>query len=170
MQYVNGGISFPTLKIPYQNDRYFCEVLILSLKISKKTPPLTHYTLVFAHSCTIVFHVNFGRGGGRWLRLSEFNLVDLNLFSGLQEPHKITNAPVSRKFHKLPVHLVMAAIQMHYVNGGISFPTLKIPYQNNRYFCEILILSLKNQQEDATTNPLHPQICHSLYNCTSNIL
>jgi len=47
---------------------------------------------------------------------------------------------------------------MQYVNGGISFPTLKIPYQNNRYFCEILILSLENRQEDATTNPLHPQI------------
>jgi hypothetical protein len=46
---------------------------------------------------------------------------------------------------------------MHDINGGTFSPTSKIPYQNNRYFCEILILSLKNQQEYATTNAPHPQ-------------
>jgi len=51
---------------------------------------------------------------------------------------------------------------MQHINGGKFSPTLKIPYQNNRYFCKILILSLKNQQEYATTNALHPQIRHEL--------
>jgi len=54
---------------------------------------------------------------------------------------------------------------MQHINGGTFSPTLKIPYQNNRYFCEILIISLKNQQEYATTNALHPQIRHVLYIC-----
>jgi len=76
MQYVNGGTSFPTLKIPYQNNRYFCEILILSLKISKKMPPPTHYTLRFAIFCTIVFLCNLCKGGGGlWVNLVDFKLI-----------------------------------------------------------------------------------------------